>query len=115
LKKVTSVDEYIALAPAEARSTLTELRKIIKTASPEAIEYISYNMPFYKFQGARVGFAAFKDHVSLFGSVSDEEREQLKGFETTKGTIHFPLGKPLPRKAIIDLIEARMKGNKRQE
>lgn len=105
---MTSVDEYIALAPSEARSALTELRKIIKAAAPESVEYISYNMPYYKFQGARVGFAAFKDHVSLFGAVSDDERGRLKGYETTKGAIHFPLGKPLPRKTISNLVNARM-------
>jgi len=61
-----NVDEYLAGVPKEARATLEKLRKTIKAAAPRATEVISYQMPMYKQNGMLVGFAAFKDHCSLF-------------------------------------------------
>ena len=113
MKKATSVDEYISSAPREARTRLAELREIIRAAAPDAVEGISYNMPYYKFHGLLAGFAAYKDHVSLFGAVSEQERAQLKGFETTKGTIQFPLEKPIPSKLIRKVVGARARKNEK--
>ena len=109
--KVKSVDECIARAPKEAQGKLLELRGIINTIAPDATEGISYNMPYYKLRGPFIGFASFKDHVSLFGSVSEEEKKVLRGYETSKGTIIFPLGKPLPKLAIKRIVRARAKQN----
>lgn len=110
--KAKSVEEYIARAPKEAQGKLLELRAIIKQAAPEASEGISYEMPFYKLQGPFIGFAVFKDHVNLFGRVSQEEKKQLKGYETTGGAIHFPLEKPLPKLVIKRIVRARAAQNR---
>lgn len=105
------VSAYIAAAPKEARSQLVQLRKIIRTAAPNAEEGISYRMPYYEYHGALAGFAAFKSHVSLFGSLSDEQQGWFRGYEIAKGTIRFPIGTPLPAALIKKLIKARIKRN----
>jgi uncharacterized protein YdhG (YjbR/CyaY superfamily) len=111
---VKDVDDYIAAAPREARDKLAQLRKIMKAVVPEADEYISYGMPFYEYHGARVAFAAFKNHIGLFGvsSVIEEHRQELEGYSrTAKGTVHFPLNKPLPVALIKKLVKERIKKN----
>jgi uncharacterized protein YdhG (YjbR/CyaY superfamily) len=108
------VDAYIASAPQEARAKLAQLRKIMKAAAPKADEYISYGMPFYEYHGARVAFAAFKQHIGLFGvsSVIAEHQQELAGYNrTAKGTVHFPLDKPLPVALIKTLVKERIKKN----
>jgi len=106
------VDDYIAAAPEETRARLVQLHKVIKAAMPKADESISYGMPFYKYRGARVSFAVFKNHIGLFGvsSVIEEHRQELAAFRrTAKGSIHFPLDKPLPVVLIRKLVKARIK------
>jgi len=107
------VDEYLAGVPKEARTTLEKLRKTIKAAAPMASEVISYQMPMYKQNGMVVGFAAFKDHCSIFpgSAVMDAHKEELKGYDTSKGTIRFPANKPLPVALVKKLVKARIKEN----
>jgi len=106
------VDAYIKGAPKETRAQLTQLRKIIKSMAPDAEESISYRMPYYKYNGALVGFAAFKNHIGFFpGAIIHEFERELKGYQTAKGTIHFPIGKPLPVTLIRKLIKARIASN----
>ena len=107
------VDDYLAGVPKEARATLDKLRKTIKAAAPRATEVISYQMPMYKQNGMVVGFAAFKDHCSLFpgSAVMDAHKEELKRYDTSKGTIRFPANKPLPAALVKKLVKARIKEN----
>jgi len=106
------VDAYIKGAPKETRAQLTQLRKVIKSMAPDAEEGISYGMPYYKYKGALVGFAAFKDHIGFFpGTVIREFEQELKGYQTAKGTVHLPIGKPLPVTLIRKLIKARIASN----
>jgi uncharacterized protein YdhG (YjbR/CyaY superfamily) len=110
----TDVDDYIAAAPREMRAKLAQLRRVIKAAAPEADEYISYGMPFYKHGEARVAFAAFKNHIGFFGvsSVIAEHQHELAGYhQTAKGTIHLPLNEPLPVALIKKLVKARLEKN----
>jgi uncharacterized protein YdhG (YjbR/CyaY superfamily) len=106
------VDEYLAGVPEPARTTLTKVRAAIRAAAPpEATEGISYRMPAFRYKGPLVGFAAFSDHCSFFpmsGSVVAALKEELKGFETSKGTIRFPLDKPLPAALVKKLVQARV-------
>jgi uncharacterized protein YdhG (YjbR/CyaY superfamily) len=108
-----NVDEYLAGVPKEARATLEKLRKTIKAAAPMASEVISYQMPMYKHHGMVVGFAAFKDHCSIFpgAAVMDAYKEELKRYDTSKGTIRFPANKPLPAALVKKLVKARIKEN----
>lgn len=107
------VDEYLAGVPKEARATLEKLRKTIKAAAPMASEGISYQMPMYKHHGMVVGFAAFKDHCSLFpgSAVMEAHKEDLKRYDTSKGTIRFPASKPLPAALVRKLVKARIAEN----
>jgi uncharacterized protein YdhG (YjbR/CyaY superfamily) len=107
------VDEYLAGVPKEVRATLEKLRKSIKAAAPMASEGISYQMPMYKQNGMLVGFAAFKDHCSLFPgpAVIKAHQKELKGYVTSKGTIRFPSDKPLPAALVKKLVKTRIQEN----
>jgi len=109
-----NVDEYLAGIPEPARSTLNKIRAAIRSAvPPEATETISYRIPAFKHKGVLVWFAAFSDHCSLFptASVIGAFKNELKGFTTSKGTIHFPTDKPLPTALIKKLVKARVAQN----
>ena len=106
-----TVDEYLAGIPEPARRTLSHLRAVIRSAAPpEATETISYRMPAFKYRGVLVWFAAFANHCSLFPTAAGIEalREELKGFITSKGTIQFPLDKPLPTSLVKRIVKARV-------
>jgi len=108
-----TVDDYLASIPEEARSTLEKIRKNIKAAAPKATEMISYQIPMYKHHGMLIGFAAFKGHCSLFpGSKAlARYKDELKAYETSKGTIRFPIGKPLPAALVKKLVKTRIAEN----
>jgi uncharacterized protein YdhG (YjbR/CyaY superfamily) len=109
-----SVDEYLARVPQPARSTLNKMRATIRSAVPaEATETISYGMPAFRHNGVLVWFAAFSNHCSLFptASVIAEFKDDLKGYSTSKGTVHFPADKPLPATLIKKLVKARVTQN----
>jgi uncharacterized protein YdhG (YjbR/CyaY superfamily) len=106
-----NVDEYLAGVPEPARSTLAKMRAAIRSAvPPEAIETISYRIPAFKHKGVLVWYAAFSDHCSLFptAAVIEAFKNELKGFSTSKGTIHFPTDKPLPTALVKKLVKARV-------
>lgn len=108
-----SIGEYIEAQPANVRASLKKLRQTIRQAAPEAEEVISYQMPAYKFHGVLVYFAAFKNHLSFFptGSGVRMFKEKLKSFETSRGTVKFPLDKPIPLKLITEIVRFRVKEN----
>ena len=111
-------DEYLAGVPEPARSTLNKMRAAIRSVvPPEATETISYGMPAFKHKGVLVWFAAFSKHCSLFptASVVEAFKNELKGFSTSKGTIHFPTDKPLPIALVKKLVKARVAQNKRKK
>jgi len=110
-----NVEGYIAQAPLEARAKLAQLRKIIRSAVPEAKEGISYKMPYYDYHGALVWFAAFKNHVGIFirPPIIREHKRELKGYITTKSAVHFQMNKPLPIALVRKLVRAAAAKNKR--
>jgi uncharacterized protein YdhG (YjbR/CyaY superfamily) len=104
-------EEYLAGVPEAARGALNQMRAMIRSAVPaEATETISYKMPAFKDKEILVWFAGFAKHCSLFpkAAVIETFQDELKGFTTSKGTIHFPLGKPLPTALIKKLVKARV-------
>jgi uncharacterized protein YdhG (YjbR/CyaY superfamily) len=106
-----TVDEYFARVPEPARSVLTNLRAAIRSVLPrDATETISYQIPAFVRDGVIVWYAAFADHVSLFprGSVLAQFKDELTGFTTSKGTVQFPLDKPLPVALIKQIVKARL-------
>ena len=109
-----TVDEYLAGVPEPARSTLKEIRATIRSAVPaEATEAISYRIPAFKYKGLLVFYAAFADHCSLFpgSSVMVAFKNELKGYSVSKGTIRFPVDKPLPAALVKKLVKARIAEN----
>ena len=106
-----SVDEYLARTPEPAHGVLQEMRAAIHSALPrEATETISYGIPAFRLKKVVVWFAAFSDHCSLFPSAAiiDQFKNELQGFSTSKGTIHFPTEKPLPIALIKKIVKARV-------
>ena len=105
------MDEYLARVPEPACSTLNKIRAAIRAAAPrEATETISYGIPAFKHKGVLAWFAAFSDHCSLFptAAVIEMFKNELKGYSTSKGTIHFPTNKPLPTALVKKMVKARV-------
>jgi uncharacterized protein YdhG (YjbR/CyaY superfamily) len=109
-----SVDDYIATQPVSVRPKLEQVRAAIRRAVPEAVEGIGYGMPGYKLDGKpMLYFAGFREHYSLFaasGTFFAALQDELKGYELRKGTIHFPLSKPVPVKLISRIAKLRAAG-----
>ena len=106
-----NIDEYLERIPEPARSTLNKIRAAIRSAAPrEATEAISYGIPAFKYKGMLVWFAAFSKHCSLFptAAVIEEFKDELKGYSISKGTIQFPVDKPLPAALVKELVKARV-------
>ena len=106
-----TVDEYLAGVPEPGHSTLIKMRAVIRSAVPaQATETISYGIPAFRHNGVVVWFAAFSGHCSLFptAAVIEAFADELKGFSTSKGTIHFPIDKALPAALIKKLVKARV-------
>ena len=106
-----SVDEYLARVPEPARGTLMKVRATIRSAvPPETVETISYGMPAFKHGKVLIWFAGFSDHCSVFptAAVIDAFANELKGYTTTKGSIHFPVDRPLPASLVKKLVKARL-------
>ncbi len=113
---VKTVDEYLARLPEPARSTLKHIRAVIKSVVPkEATEVISYRIPMFNYRGMLVGYAAFAKHCSLFptgSGVIEKFAKELKGYQTSRGTIQFPPDKPLPDALIKKIVKERVKENR---
>ncbi len=105
------VDAYIAAAPPAAQPHLRKLREIIRAEAPAAEEGISYRMPYYRYHGHLMYFAAFKKHVGLFPVGNADKHLGMKDYMTGKGTYRFPLDQPLPVTEIRRLVRTRVKEN----
>jgi len=109
-----SVGAYIAGFPPEVRAVLRKMRATIRKAAPEAEERISWGMPAYALDGMLTFFAAFEKHVSLFPGPDGIEKfkKELAPYETSKGTVRFPLGTPMPYGLITRIVKFRAKENR---
>ncbi|MGA3048175.1 MAG: DUF1801 domain-containing protein [Terracidiphilus sp.] len=109
------VEAYLARVPEPARTTLEKMRAMIRAAAPkDATEAISYRIPSFHYKGALVWYAAFKKHCSFFPmnqSLGDEFAEELKKYKISKGTIQFPVDKPLPKALVTRIVKARVAAN----
>ncbi len=109
-----NVGAYIAGFPPEVRAVLRKMRATIRKAAPEAEERISWGMPAYALDGMLTFFAAFEKHVSLFPGPSglEEFKKELAPYGTSKGTVRFPLGTPVPYGLITRIVKFRAKENR---
>jgi len=105
---MNAVDDYIRTQPAETQARLRELRGIIQAAVPQATEMISYGIPTYKVEGRGVSIGAAKRHCALYGTPQDLFADELRGYKTLKGTVQFPLDRPVPEALVRKLVQAKL-------
>ena len=116
MNKPTDIDAYISDFPESTQKLLQEVRSIVKQAAPQAAEVISYGMPAFRQDGMLVYFAAFKNHIGFYPipSAIDAFKEDLSAFKCTKGSVHFPLDKPLPAELITRIVTFRLSENRQK-
>ena len=109
----TNIDEYIAQFPKDVQEILQELRATIRAAAPEAEEAISYQMPTFKLKGYLVYFAAYKNHIGFYPAPRGIEafKEELSAYKGGKGSVQFPIDKPLPLDLISKIVHYRVTEN----
>ena len=109
--KPQTIDEYLAPLSNENRAALEKLRRAIKSAAPKAEECISYQLPTFRLGGRMlVSFAAWANHCAFYAGVHPLEahKDELKAYETSKGTIRFQADKPLPATLVRRLVKTRI-------
>ena len=110
----STVDEYLARVPEPARTTLAKVRATIRSVvPPETTECLSYRIPAFKYKGMLVWYAAFSGHCSLFpgAAVLKAFKDELANYSVSKGTIRFPVDKPLPALLVRKLVKAKIAEN----
>ncbi|MEF2966989.1 DUF1801 domain-containing protein [Paenibacillus sp. M1] len=109
-----TIDEYISNWPADVQEILQTLRQVIKNAAPDAKETISYQMPTFALHGNLVHFAAYAKHIGFYPDPSGIEafKRELSEYKHAKGSVQFPIDKPLPYDLISKIVEFRVAENK---
>ena len=113
MKTFNNIDSYIAEQAIDVREQLEQIRQAIKTTVPKAEEVISYGMPAFKYYDMLVYFAAFKNHIGFYALPSGNAafQKELSLYKQGKGSIQFPLDKPLPMALIKKIVKFRVKEN----
>ena len=113
MEKYSNIDEYIACFPQSTRQILEELRLAIRKIVPEAEEAISYGIPTFKLKGNLVHFAAYKNHIGFYPGAAGIEnfKEKLSSYNLSKGTVQFPIDKPIPYDLLIEILNFRVAQN----
>lgn len=113
-EKPTTIPEYFSAFPAETQAIMQQVRETIKKAAPGAEELISYAMPAYKLNGrALVYFAGYKNHIGFYATPTGHEefKKELSVYKQGKGSVQFPLDKPMPLDLIKRIVKFRVKEN----
>ena len=110
---ISTIDEYIATFPADIQKKLEDMRATIKAAAPQATEKISYQMPTFFLNGNLVHFAAFKGHIGFYPAPRGIEqfKDELANYKGAKGSVQFPLNKPLPLELVSRIVKFRAEEN----
>jgi uncharacterized protein YdhG (YjbR/CyaY superfamily) len=116
-KQIETIDEYIKTFPADVQVILEKMRKTIRNAAPKAVEAISYRMPAFTLNGYLVFFAAFKHHIGFYPTPSGIEafKKELSAYKWAKGSVQFPLDKPIPYKLVEKIVIFRVKENTKKK
>ncbi len=111
-----TIDEYISTFPPEVHQILQKFREVINEAAPEATEAISYGIPTFKLNGNLVHFGGYKHHIGFYpGAAGVEAFEKvLHKYEVSKGTIKFPIDKPIPFGLVTKIVKFRVLENQRK-
>jgi len=113
-KKVENIDDYISDFPGETQKYLNEMRELIRKLAPDSVESISYAIPTFSLNGKYlVYFAGFKNHIGLYPTPVGMEafKEELSNYKTGKGSVQFPLNKPLPIALITKIVKYQIGQN----
>lgn len=107
------IDSYIATFPKDVQVLLEQVRDAIKTSAPKAEEVISYNMPAFKLHGMLVYFAGYKQHIGFYPTASGIAafKDELSKYKNAKGSVQFPIDKPMPITLIKKMVKFRVKEN----
>ena len=115
--KPKTIDEYLAALSDDKRAALEKLRKTIRAAAPQAEECISYQLPAFRQNGMLVGFGATANHCAFYlmsSTTVEAYKDELKNYDTSKGTIRFQADRPLPATLVRKLVKARIAENARR-
>ncbi|MEO6453199.1 MAG: DUF1801 domain-containing protein [Ginsengibacter sp.] len=109
----SGVDEYLNVFPSTVQGILQKVRQTIRAAAPDAEEIISYQMPAYKYNGMLVYFAGWKNHIGFYPASAGIKafKKELSLYEGAKGSVKFPLDKPVPFDLISKIVKFRVKEN----
>lgn len=109
-----NIDDYINAFHGETKGILLKIREVVREAAPEATESINYDIPTFKLAGNLVHFAAYKNHIGFYPAPSgmEEFKKEVKSYKTGKGTLQFPLDKPIPYELISEIVQFRVAENK---
>jgi len=117
-KQFRTIDEYIKIFPQDVQSILERMRQTIRKAAPEAVEAISYQMPAFKLNGkSLVYFAGYKNHVGFYPVPSGIKafKKELSQYKTGKGSVQFPIDKPVPHDLVKKIVIFRVKENMKKK
>lgn len=109
-----TIDDYIAGFPKDVQTILRAMRRTVRKAAPRAEESISYRIPTFKLEGPLVYFAAFKSHIGMYpmtGATRKKFEQELSKYEGGKGTVRFPLDRPIPHGLIGRIVKFKAKEN----
>lgn len=109
-----NIDEYIQIFPQDIQKILEEIRETIKKTAPEATEKISYGMPTFYLEGNLVHFAAYDHHIGFYATPTGHEKfqKELSQYKSGKGSVQFPIEKPMPFDLIREIVKFRVEENK---
>ncbi len=108
-----NIDEYIAAFPPEVQAILEKIRAVIRGAAPDAQETINYAIPTFTLHGNLVHFAAFHKHIGFYPTPAGIEqfKNELSAYEMAKGSVQFPLDRPIPYDLISEIVKFRVREN----
>ena len=110
-KAAATIDDYISTFPVEVQLMMEDIRRTIREAAPGATEAIKYAMPTFVLGGNLVHFAGFKNHIGFYPAPTGDPafRERLSSYKTGKGSVQFPLNRPIPLELVKAIVERRMR------
>ncbi len=113
MKQCTTIDQYISEQPKNVQILLEKMRQVIKKAAPEATEAIAYGIPTFKLHGNLVHFGGYKSHIGFYPAPRGIEafKKELAPYQSGKGTIQFPLDKPIPFELVEKIVRFRVSEN----
>lgn len=114
---ITTIDKYIRTFPHDTRRILERLKEIVHEAAPDAQEAIRYGIPTFRLNGNLVHFAAYRDHIGFYPAPSGIEafRDELAPYIHGKGTVRFPIDKPIPYDLVRKIVTYRVKENREKK